>query len=38
GRGILGVIDGYPPVGVEKEADREKRKAFLREVTKYKRW
>ncbi|PNR99790.1 adenosine monophosphate-protein transferase [Petrotoga mexicana DSM 14811] len=38
GRGILGVIDGYPPVGVEKEADREKRKIFLREVTKYKRW
>lgn len=37
GRGILGAIDGYPPVGVEKEADREKRKMFLREVTKYKR-
>ncbi|HBT50612.1 MAG TPA: adenosine monophosphate-protein transferase [Petrotoga sp.] len=37
GRGILGVIDGNPPVGVEKEADKEKRKTFLREVTKYKR-
>ncbi|KUK83619.1 MULTISPECIES: adenosine-specific kinase [Petrotoga] len=37
GRGILGVIDGNPPVGVEKEVDKEKRKTFLREVTKYKR-
>ncbi|RLL83286.1 adenosine monophosphate-protein transferase [Petrotoga sp. HKA.pet.4.5] len=38
GRGILGVIDGYPPLDVEKENDKEKRKTFLREVTKYKRW
>lgn len=38
GRGILGVIDGYPPLDVEKESDKEKRKTFLREVTKYKRW
>ncbi|RAP00015.1 adenosine monophosphate-protein transferase [Petrotoga sp. 9PW.55.5.1] len=38
GRGILGVIDGEPPLGIEKEEDRNKRKEFLREITKYKRW
>lgn len=32
GRGILGVIDGYSPVGFEKESDVEKRKAFLRAI------
>jgi hypothetical protein len=32
GRGILGVIDGASPKGVETEADIEKRKAFLRTI------
>jgi adenosine/AMP kinase len=32
GRGVLGVIDGSPPVGVEQEADREARRAFLRAI------
>ncbi len=30
GRGILGVIDGAPPLGVETEQDEEERKALLR--------
>ena len=30
GRGILGVIDGEPPLGVEDEADIAERKALLR--------
>ena len=30
GRGILGVIDGYSPKGVESEKDIEERKALLR--------
>ena len=32
GRGILGVIDGRPPVGVETEADVADRKALLRTI------
>ncbi|MFO8060715.1 MAG: adenosine-specific kinase [Bacillota bacterium] len=32
GRGILGVIDGAPPVGVEKEEDVQTRKEFLRTI------
>jgi len=32
GRGILGVIDGNSPKGVEDDTETEKRKAFLREV------
>lgn len=32
GRGILGVIDGTPPKGVETDEDVEKRKAFLRMI------
>lgn len=32
GRGILGVIDGLPPVGVEGEEDIAERKAFLRQI------
>ncbi|MEM1994489.1 MAG: adenosine-specific kinase [Nitrososphaerales archaeon] len=32
GRGILGVIDGVKPKGVESEEDKEKRKAFLRRI------
>ncbi|MCD6383880.1 MAG: adenosine-specific kinase [Thermoplasmata archaeon] len=32
GRGILGVIDGQPPVGVENEEDESWRKEFLRKI------
>jgi hypothetical protein len=32
GRGILGVIDGQPPLGVEDEDDVEARKRLLREI------
>ena len=32
GRGILGVIDGESPLGIETEADIKKRKDFLREI------
>ena len=30
GRGVVGVIDGAPPLGVEGEADQEERKSLLR--------
>ena len=32
GRGIMGVVDGVPPKGVEGEADIEWRRKFLREI------
>ncbi|MEM2948126.1 MAG: adenosine-specific kinase [Candidatus Anstonellales archaeon] len=32
GRGILGVIDGGKPAGVEKEEDKKERKEFLRKL------
>ncbi len=32
GRGILGVIDGYSPKGVEGEADAQARRQFLRKI------
>ncbi|MCK4513066.1 adenosine-specific kinase [bacterium] len=32
GRGILGVIDGYSPKGIETEADIAERKEFLRTI------
>ena len=32
GRGVIGVIDGFPPKGVETAEDREKRKALLRQI------
>ncbi len=32
GRGVLGVIDGFPPAGVEQEADRDRRVAFLQQI------
>lgn len=32
GRGILGVIDGSSPAGVEQDADRESRVALLRKI------
>ena len=37
GRGVLGVIDGSSPQGVETEDDVAKRRAFLRMIG-YKRW
>jgi uncharacterized protein len=32
GRGVLGVVDGAPPKGVEAEADVKNRKDFLRKI------
>lgn len=32
GRGILGVVDGFSPKGVETEADVQTRRAFLRQI------
>jgi adenosine/AMP kinase len=32
GRGVLGVIDGFPPKGVESAEDAEERRAFLRAI------
>lgn len=32
GKGILGVIDGFPPKGVETPADKAERRAFLRRI------
>jgi len=32
GRGVLGVIDGFPPKGVEGPDDAEKRRGFLRMI------
>ncbi len=32
GRGVVGVIDGEPPKGVEQPSDREARQAFLRKI------
>ncbi len=32
GRGIIGVIDGFSPKGVETAQDKEKRKEFLRKI------
>jgi adenosine/AMP kinase len=32
GRGVLGVVDGYTVVGVEKEEDKKKRIEFLRRI------
>jgi adenosine/AMP kinase len=32
GRGIVGVIDGEPPLGVENEHDEHARKALLRDI------
>lgn len=37
GRGIMGVVDGFPTKGIEKNEDIRARKAFLREITQYKR-
>lgn len=32
GRGVMGVVDGFPPRGVETAADTADRKAFLRKI------
>lgn len=32
GRGVLGVIDGFPPKGIEAPDDADKRRAFLRMI------
>ena len=32
GNGIIGVIDGFSPVGVENENDKNTRRKFLREI------
>jgi uncharacterized protein len=32
GRGIVGIIDGNSPLGIETESDIEKRKSFLRKI------
>ncbi|MCD6483322.1 MAG: adenosine-specific kinase [Candidatus Aenigmarchaeota archaeon] len=32
GRGIIGVVDGFKPVGIEKEEDAKERKEFLRKI------
>lgn len=32
GRGIVGVIDGFPPKGIETKEDAEKRRGFLRMI------
>ncbi len=37
GRGVLGVVDGFPPLGFEGEEDILKRKEFLRKIG-YKLW
>ena len=37
GRGVAGVIDGFPPKGVETESDIEDRKSLLRRIIGYKR-
>ncbi len=37
GRGIVGVVDGFPPVGVETAEDIEGRRALLSKIIGYKR-
>ncbi|MEM0371074.1 MAG: adenosine-specific kinase [Ignisphaera sp.] len=32
GRGIIGVVDGYPPLGIENEEDKKERHQFLRKI------
>lgn len=36
GGGVMGVIDGFSPLGTETEADIEQRKSFLRDIVGYK--
>ncbi len=37
GRGVMGIIDGSAPAGIEKDEDISKRKVLLRQIIKYKR-
>ncbi len=37
GRGVISVVDGFPPKGIEKDEDISKRKSLLRQTIKYKR-
>ncbi len=37
GRGVIGVVDGFAVKGIEEEKDKEWRKNFLRNITKYKK-
>lgn len=32
GRGVLGVVDGEPPLGIETDADKQERVSFLRKI------
>ncbi|MGC8982788.1 MAG: adenosine-specific kinase [Desulfurococcaceae archaeon] len=32
GRTVIGVVDGYPPLGVESEEDKKERRDFLRKI------
>ncbi|MEM1541333.1 MAG: adenosine-specific kinase [Ignisphaera sp.] len=32
GRGIIGVVDGHPPLGIENEEDKKERYQFLRKI------
>ncbi len=32
GRGVAGIVDGFPPKGVETDADRQERREFLRKI------
>lgn len=32
GRGVIGVVDGYTPLGIEKDEDVKERKEFLRKI------
>jgi adenosine/AMP kinase len=32
GSAIIGIVDGYPPLGVESEKDKEERHSFLRKI------
>ena len=32
GRGIIGVVDGHSPLGVESDSDKDERKRFLRNI------
>ncbi|MBN1756069.1 adenosine-specific kinase [bacterium] len=36
GGAVLGVVDGYPPLGTENDDQRKARRAFLREIVGYK--
>ena len=32
GKGVLGVVDGFSPAGVESEKDVDERRSFLRKI------